>query len=178
MNVHSHQYIKAISALEAPWLKDFDNPKLEWRRLFSEVLGNLFLVLVAAGSSGRHAFAPRCPAASSVDEWLSKAAVYWRRAGLACVSCLGMCAPVALSAHHPSAGMCISDRAHTVVRFLEGLGGTLTIEKNFLLLQSRRSRGAAHGRQLPTGLGSENGSSGALVRSETPTGCGTRRAVR
>jgi aquaporin Z len=51
VNEHSHQYIKAISALEAPWIKDFDNPKLEWRRLFSEVLGTFFLVLVAAGSA-------------------------------------------------------------------------------------------------------------------------------
>jgi aquaporin Z len=51
MNEHSHQYIKAISALEAPWIKEFDNPTLEWRRLFSEVLGTFFLVLVAAGSA-------------------------------------------------------------------------------------------------------------------------------
>jgi aquaporin Z len=28
---------------------DFDNPALEWRRLFSEVLGTFLLVLVAAG---------------------------------------------------------------------------------------------------------------------------------
>jgi aquaporin Z len=43
-------YLKAISALEGPWTKDFDNPKLEWRRIFSEALGTFFLVLVASGS--------------------------------------------------------------------------------------------------------------------------------
>src|SRR5262245_29594915 len=30
-------------------IQDFDNPRQEWRRLFSEVLGTFFLVLVAAG---------------------------------------------------------------------------------------------------------------------------------
>src|SRR4249919_2482234 len=30
-------------------LKDFQDPKQEWRRLFSELFGTLFLVLVAAG---------------------------------------------------------------------------------------------------------------------------------
>ena len=30
-------------------LKDFTNPSQEWRRLFSELLGTFFLVLVAAG---------------------------------------------------------------------------------------------------------------------------------
>ena len=29
--------------------KDFDDPRLEWRRLFSELLGTFMLVLVAAG---------------------------------------------------------------------------------------------------------------------------------
>ena len=29
--------------------EDWDDPKLEWRRLFSELLGTFFLVLVAAG---------------------------------------------------------------------------------------------------------------------------------
>ena len=28
---------------------NFDNPRLEWRRLFAEVLGTFFLVLVGAG---------------------------------------------------------------------------------------------------------------------------------
>jgi aquaporin Z len=34
---------------------DFDDPKLEWRRLFSELLGTFFLVLVAAGGGILHA---------------------------------------------------------------------------------------------------------------------------
>ena len=33
-------------------LEDFSDPSQEWRRLFSELLGTFFLVLVAAG--GRH----------------------------------------------------------------------------------------------------------------------------
>src|SRR5947209_11219343 len=35
--------------LEASTTRDFDNPALEWRRLFSELLGTFLLVLVAAG---------------------------------------------------------------------------------------------------------------------------------
>lgn len=38
-----------LLALEFGDRKDFDDPRLEWRRLFSEVLGTFFLVLVAAG---------------------------------------------------------------------------------------------------------------------------------
>ena len=30
-------------------IEDFKDPKQEWRRLFSELLGTFFLVLVAAG---------------------------------------------------------------------------------------------------------------------------------
>jgi aquaporin Z len=30
-------------------MEDFEDPKQEWRRLFSELLGTFFLVLVAAG---------------------------------------------------------------------------------------------------------------------------------
>ena len=30
-------------------IEDFHDPKQEWRRLFSELLGTFFLVLVAAG---------------------------------------------------------------------------------------------------------------------------------
>ncbi|MBU3674054.1 MAG: aquaporin [Solirubrobacteraceae bacterium] len=33
---------------------DFDDPKLEWRRLFSEILGTFLLVLVAAGAGLLH----------------------------------------------------------------------------------------------------------------------------
>ncbi len=35
-------------ALEYPAMGDFDDPALEWRRLFSEILGTFLLVLVAA----------------------------------------------------------------------------------------------------------------------------------
>src|SRR4249920_1465639 len=35
--------------------KNFDNPALEWRRLFSEVLGTFLLVLVAAGGGSINA---------------------------------------------------------------------------------------------------------------------------
>ena len=38
-------------ALEYPGLGEFDDPKLEWRRLFSELLGTFFLVLVGAGGA-------------------------------------------------------------------------------------------------------------------------------
>ncbi len=37
-------------ALEPPGARAFDDPQLEWRRLFSELLGTFFLVLVAAGA--------------------------------------------------------------------------------------------------------------------------------
>ena len=34
-------------------LRDFQDPSQEWRRLFSELLGTFFLVLVPAGAPGR-----------------------------------------------------------------------------------------------------------------------------
>ncbi len=37
--------------LRTPWTRDFHDPAFEWRRLFSEVLGTFFLVLVAAGGA-------------------------------------------------------------------------------------------------------------------------------
>jgi aquaporin Z len=40
----------ALLALEKP-ATDFDDPGLEWRRLFSELLGTFFLVLVGAGGA-------------------------------------------------------------------------------------------------------------------------------
>ena len=40
-----------LRALELPWSRDFDDPRLEWRRLFSEFLGTFFLVLVGAGGA-------------------------------------------------------------------------------------------------------------------------------
>ena len=43
-----------LLALEFGDRRDFDDPKLEWRRLFSEMLGTFFLVLVAAGGGLLH----------------------------------------------------------------------------------------------------------------------------
>ena len=40
---------RAALALEFPALDEFDDPKLEWRRLFSELLGTFLLVLAGAG---------------------------------------------------------------------------------------------------------------------------------
>jgi aquaporin Z len=42
---------RALFSLEYPGLADFDDPSLEWRRLFSEVLGTFFLVLAGAGGA-------------------------------------------------------------------------------------------------------------------------------
>jgi aquaporin Z len=39
----------ALLALEFPAMKEFDDPALEWRRLFSELLGTFLLVLAGAG---------------------------------------------------------------------------------------------------------------------------------
>ena len=44
-----------LLALEFGDRKDFDDPSLEWRRLFAEMLGTFFLVLVAAGGALLHA---------------------------------------------------------------------------------------------------------------------------
>src|SRR5208337_2689726 len=41
--------VGAIAELQPPWRRDFGNAKLEWRRLFAEILGTFFLVLVAVG---------------------------------------------------------------------------------------------------------------------------------
>ena len=40
---------RALLALEFPGLLDFDDPGLEWRRLFAELFGTFLLVLVGAG---------------------------------------------------------------------------------------------------------------------------------
>ncbi len=42
---------RTLLALEFPGLLDFDNPKLTWRRLFSELFGTFLLVLVGAGGA-------------------------------------------------------------------------------------------------------------------------------
>jgi aquaporin Z len=44
-----------LLTLEFGAREDFDDPRLEWRRLFSELLGTFFLVLVAAGGGLLHA---------------------------------------------------------------------------------------------------------------------------
>jgi aquaporin Z len=41
---------RALLALESPGTLDFDDPALEWRRLFSEILGTFLLVLAGAGA--------------------------------------------------------------------------------------------------------------------------------
>ncbi len=42
---------RSLLALEYPGVGDFDDASLEWRRLFSELLGTFFLVLVGAGGA-------------------------------------------------------------------------------------------------------------------------------
>jgi aquaporin Z len=42
---------QSLLALEYPGLDSFDDPRQEWRRLFSELLGTFFLVLVGAGGA-------------------------------------------------------------------------------------------------------------------------------
>jgi aquaporin Z len=43
--------VAPLVALESPWSRTFDDPALEWRRLFSEFLGTFLLVLVGAGGA-------------------------------------------------------------------------------------------------------------------------------
>jgi aquaporin Z len=42
-------FIASLLEREPVWARDFENLSYEWRRLFSEILGTFFLVLVAAG---------------------------------------------------------------------------------------------------------------------------------
>ena len=42
---------RALLALEFPGLAEFDDPRLEWRRLFSELFGTFLLVLAGAGAA-------------------------------------------------------------------------------------------------------------------------------
>jgi aquaporin Z len=45
-----HRARRALLALESPAALDFDDPTLEWRRLFSEILGTFLLVMAGAGA--------------------------------------------------------------------------------------------------------------------------------
>jgi len=47
----AHQARRALLALESPAMLDFDDPALEWRRLFSELLGTFLLVMAGAGGA-------------------------------------------------------------------------------------------------------------------------------
>jgi aquaporin Z len=52
--IHDAPRANHLLMLEFGDRKDFDDPKLEYRRLFSELLGTFFLVLVAAGGGILH----------------------------------------------------------------------------------------------------------------------------
>ena len=52
--VHDQQRARHLLVLEFGDRRDFDDPRLEYRRLFSELLGTFFLVLVAAGGGILH----------------------------------------------------------------------------------------------------------------------------
>lgn len=47
---HNFKPLRAIFALEPPFGTHFDEPRVEWRRLFAEFFGTLMLVVVAAGA--------------------------------------------------------------------------------------------------------------------------------
>jgi aquaporin Z len=54
LTVHDPQRANHILMLEFGDRDDFDDPQLEYRRLFSELLGTFLLVLVAAGGGILH----------------------------------------------------------------------------------------------------------------------------
>jgi aquaporin Z len=64
-----------LLALEFGSKAEFDDPRLEWRRLFSELLGTFFLVLVAAGGAIVHALAQISLAAAVVAPGLMVMAI-------------------------------------------------------------------------------------------------------
>src|SRR4051794_30360433 len=43
--------IAGLVALESPWSREFDDARMEWRRLFSEFFGTFLLVLAGAGGA-------------------------------------------------------------------------------------------------------------------------------
>src|SRR3954452_17606560 len=55
VSVHDAPRARHLLMLEFGDRKDFDDPKLEYRRLFFELLGTFMLVLVAAGGGILHA---------------------------------------------------------------------------------------------------------------------------
>src|SRR5215469_15902457 len=55
LSTHDVSRARHLLMLEFGVRDEFDNPSLEWRRLFSEMLGTFFLVLVAAGGGLLHA---------------------------------------------------------------------------------------------------------------------------
>ena len=55
LHVHDPARAEHMLTLEFGSREDFDNPQLEYRRLFSEILGTFMLVLVAAGGGILHA---------------------------------------------------------------------------------------------------------------------------
>jgi aquaporin Z len=70
---------RALFALEPPVGAEFDDPRLEWRRLFSEFLGTFLLVMVAAGAPVVNAAAAGSvsPAAQAVAPGLMVMAVIY-----------------------------------------------------------------------------------------------------
>jgi aquaporin Z len=64
-----------LLALEFGSKAEFDDPRLEWRRLFSEMLGTFLLVMVAAGGSIVHALAQISLAAAVVAPGLMVMAI-------------------------------------------------------------------------------------------------------
>jgi aquaporin Z len=55
LTVHDPERARHLLMLEFGSRREFDDPSLEYRRLFSELLGTFFLVLVAAGGGVLHA---------------------------------------------------------------------------------------------------------------------------
>jgi aquaporin Z len=64
-----------LLALEFGDRRDFDDPRQEWRRLFSELLGTFMLVLVAAGGGILHGEGQIGPAAAVVAPGLMVMAI-------------------------------------------------------------------------------------------------------
>jgi aquaporin Z len=64
-----------LLALEFGSKAEFDDPRLEWRRLFSEMLGTFFLVLVAAGGAIVHSLGQISLAAAVVAPGLMVMAI-------------------------------------------------------------------------------------------------------